>query len=378
MPGIPADITIAGRTPATIKGNLPPLINTLASARGGLRAGDDSGGGGGGSDPVGIIFESNFGNDTGLSITSTSGGATSAIPSGFDGVVASGDTGAEVLPVGPAGKNALRIKYDPALSQPSFSLSKALVPEGSGFSDIYFRYNLKFPDNFKFGDGTSTLAYWKWFRLAQNFDINDTSTLTENRPDSYYVVGNISSSPTWGTRFNITAAGNEEDGTVSERSAGSSGGPRAVIDWYDGISQQPADRRGHFTAMQGWDIDWDTNKGRFKTYGSGTSQEYHTLEIRVKAASSPGADDGLVELFFDGVGQGASIRISDKNAPDTGPFTGLPTAENPHGWNLIQFFDNMTSFNSDYALTGVDGWVDLADVVVSTERIGHSYIAGNS
>jgi len=38
MPGIPANITIAGRTPATIKGNLPPLINTLASARGGFRA----------------------------------------------------------------------------------------------------------------------------------------------------------------------------------------------------------------------------------------------------------------------------------------------------------------------------------------------------
>ena len=38
MPGIPANITIAGRTPATIKGRVAPLINTLASARGGFRA----------------------------------------------------------------------------------------------------------------------------------------------------------------------------------------------------------------------------------------------------------------------------------------------------------------------------------------------------
>jgi len=45
MPGIPANITIEGRTPATIKGNLPPLINTAEAARGGFRAGDDSGGG---------------------------------------------------------------------------------------------------------------------------------------------------------------------------------------------------------------------------------------------------------------------------------------------------------------------------------------------
>jgi len=57
MPGIPANITIEGRTPATIKGNLPPLINTTEAARGGFRAGDDSGGGG---DPVGVIFSENF------------------------------------------------------------------------------------------------------------------------------------------------------------------------------------------------------------------------------------------------------------------------------------------------------------------------------
>ena len=43
MPGIPANITIEGRTPATIKGRVAPLINTAEAARGGFRAGDDSG-----------------------------------------------------------------------------------------------------------------------------------------------------------------------------------------------------------------------------------------------------------------------------------------------------------------------------------------------
>jgi len=42
MPGIPENITIAGRTPATIKGNLPPLIDTAEAARGGFRAGDST------------------------------------------------------------------------------------------------------------------------------------------------------------------------------------------------------------------------------------------------------------------------------------------------------------------------------------------------
>jgi len=38
MPGIPANITIEGRTPATIKGRVAPLINTAEAARGGFRA----------------------------------------------------------------------------------------------------------------------------------------------------------------------------------------------------------------------------------------------------------------------------------------------------------------------------------------------------
>jgi hypothetical protein len=53
MPGIPADITIAGRTPATIKGRVAPLINTASAARGGYRAGDDLDGGNSGPLPEG-------------------------------------------------------------------------------------------------------------------------------------------------------------------------------------------------------------------------------------------------------------------------------------------------------------------------------------
>ena len=52
MPGIPENITIAGRTPATIKGNLPPLIDTAPAARGGFRAGD--------STTATLLFSENF------------------------------------------------------------------------------------------------------------------------------------------------------------------------------------------------------------------------------------------------------------------------------------------------------------------------------
>ena len=86
MPGIPENITIAGRTPATIKGNLPPLINTAPAARGGFRAGDDTGG----DNPVGVIFSEDFDNQPDFhnlmhSTTSSRSAADGDIlPEGFD------------------------------------------------------------------------------------------------------------------------------------------------------------------------------------------------------------------------------------------------------------------------------------------------------
>ena len=60
MPGIPATITIEGRTPATIKGRVAPLINTAEAARGGYRAGDDTGGG---ASPSGtVVFDTDMDN----------------------------------------------------------------------------------------------------------------------------------------------------------------------------------------------------------------------------------------------------------------------------------------------------------------------------
>jgi len=85
MPGIPENITIAGRTPATIKGNLPPLINTAEAARGGFRAGDDTGGG---ADPVGLFFQDNFNDQADWDATIAPGEAYAAagatLPTGWD------------------------------------------------------------------------------------------------------------------------------------------------------------------------------------------------------------------------------------------------------------------------------------------------------
>jgi len=372
MPGIPADITIAGRTPATIKGNLPPLINTAEAARGWFRAGDDA-------NPTGVLFETNFANDADYSITETGIWTETNKPAGFDSAICSGNSVAEVLAAGVDNKNVLRLKYGTNESQPEISFRKHLTKNTEmGFAELFFRFNVRFANNYKFGDGASELPYWKWFRLAQNQEPLVRQSWSENRADSYYVVGNFSVSPEYGSRPNIACAGNEEDGTVADRSAGSAGGPHALLDWY--IAGNPIPHKnntGYFERMPGWEIDWVTNPGRFQTYTDGVAQVFHTYEVRVKCASSPGADDGELEIYFDGVSQGAPRRIQDRYNPATGPFTGMPTAVNGSGFNAIHFFDNMTKFNDDFALSGVDGWMDVADLVVSTERIGHDYAAGN-
>jgi hypothetical protein len=369
MPGIPANITIPN---TTIKGRVAPFIDTARPN--GYRANDPANSGGGGG--VGVLFETNFSADTNYSISGTSNWEAGA-PTGFDLVQATGNCLIEVVPQGAAGANVMRLHYDPAQGQPVIGLRKHLTNDiNTGYDELYIRYKVRFPNAYKFGNGSVDLPYWKWLRLAQN-TAADLSGVFENRPDSYYVVGQIGGSINFAVKWSFAFAGNEEDGTDAERIKGSAGGPHATIDWYKAGNPLPhSAQAGYFEAMPGFDIDWATNPGRFESFTSGGSQSDHTIEMRIKTATAPGADDGVCELFFDGVSQGIFQRVTDAYSPDTGPITGVPTASNPAGWNAIQFFDNMSNFNLDFGQADVDGYVDIFDLVVSTERIGHDYAVG--
>lgn len=330
-------------------------------------------------DDVLVLFETTFDEDTGYSLTNQGTITQVTVPEGWDGARATGNSVIEVVAgAGVSSSNALRLKYGTNVSQPNINLFKHLTDDqNTGYDELYIRYKIKFADNWKFGDGSGVLPYWKWGRLWQNTDVSNQANWTENREDAYYVVWNIGGSSTFGIDWNIAAAGNEEDGTVSERALGSAGGPHALLDYYQTGNPLPhSGNAGYFNAIPGLDIDWTTNPGRFQLYTDGGSQDWHTIEFYFKAASSPGADDGDFRIYYDGVDQGSPFKIEDKYNPDTGPFTGFPTAANGSGWNFFSFFDNCVDLATDFGLAGVDGWLDVNDVVVSRSRIGHSYVAG--
>jgi len=326
------------------------------------------------------IFETDFSNDTGYSITNTGVITQINAPEGWDGAIATGNSTLEVLAaIGVGGSPAARLRYGTNVSQPTINLFKHLTGNQlTGYSELYIRYKVKFADNWKFGDGVAPFPYWKWGRLWQNTDPVSQSNWTENRDDSYYVVWNIAGGETYGIDFNISAAGNEEDGTSVERASGSAGGPHALLDYYITGNPLPhSDNPGYFNRAPQWDVDWTTNPGFFKTKAAEEAQDWHTVEFYVKCASSPGADDGDFRVYFDGQDQGTPPRISDKFSPETGPFSGLPTAANGSGFNMLVFFDNCSLLATDFDLAGVDGYIDVNDVVVAESRIGHDYVAGS-
>ncbi len=53
----------------------------------------------------------------------------------------------------------------------------------------------------------------------------------------------------------------------------------------------------------------------------------------------------------------------------------IPTTTMGSGYNMLVLFDNMAYWNENWGTTG--NGVFVSDVVVSTERIGHTYTAGS-
>ena len=343
------------------------------------------------SPPQGIIFETNFANDVGYSQDNSSflrpvnfeGNSIE----GFDGVNVGGLGNISVVSgEGVSGSNALKYTYDPTTtSDPTLTLGKHLTnDQDTGYNELFIRYNVRFPDSFKSGDGVLSVPFWKWFRLWQNTHPTDfassTNGWTENRENSYYMVFTWGGSPTFGIHAIGTFGVNDDISDATQRAFGSSGGPRWWQDSY--ISGNPlphSSNPGYFSTAFG-DITWGAGNGQF----TNTPNDWHTVEFRIKLATSKSANDGILEIWFDGVKQiNAFPRFDvdgDKTAGD--PLTladvdGIPTAKVGSGMNWISFFDNMSQWNEEFGDPSVDGFIYVNDYVVSTSPIGHTYIAGS-
>jgi len=315
-----------------------------------------------------IVFETDFSQDTGYRLTNAGFYSTDA-PTGWDGALVSNDSVAAVESgAGINGSNALRLSWG-TQSQPTISLAKHLTGnENTGFDELYIRYNVRLPNNFKAGSDGTDMKHWKWGRMWQNTSPRSAPTesgrWTENRANSGYVVWGVGSPIPW-TRWSSVWSENFGQGLES----GSAGGPKQGVDWF--VSN--ADSRvqdGYFESMA--DGAWAFDPAR-PGFLANTQQQYHTLEFHFKLATSDEAEDAVFELWFDGVKQDPWTRIGPGLSGGGPQRSGIPTTNRGSGFNFFLFFDNLAQWNRHWAQSEVDGYIDVNDVVVSTQYIGHNY-----
>lgn len=317
----------------------------------------------------GIIFETDFREDVGYRQNYNNGwNRNDTIPPvGFNAIRVGGDPGSFVEVVTDESQDgaALALHYRQASSgRSSISLARHLTGDrNTGYSDLYVRYKLKFPENFIAGDDGRGLPFWKWGRLWQNTSPEIDDTWTENRVGSGYVVWGLGS----GFQGNQHFYGAWSDNTVpGNHERGSNGGPMQTLNWYRSI-ENPAVEEGFFAQVGdgAWQFD---SQGFF----ANREQDYHTLEWHFVLTPDLSEGYGLFELFIDGV------RIIDpsniSNAYGAPVRQGVPTVIDGSGFNHITVFDNMQSWSELWGNPNFDGFVLIDDVVVSTQRIGHDYI----
>lgn len=296
-------------------------------------------------------------------------------PKGFDGAKAKGSGGyIKGMPgEGVDGSVALKFMWDPALGQPTTQLYKHLTgDENTGYDEVYIRYKIRLPDNFKAGrPELNSIPYWKFGRLWQNTGVATGAKWTENRVDSFYAVWNFGGSDKWG----VDAGGTFSANSGGDLTKGSSGGPRYSNDYYIGAGSYET-KPGHFRHFGNgaWDFHSDTRMLKNR------NQSWHTIEWRFKLSSNPTSGDGVFQMWFDGVEQ-VPDRISQgkAGAPVYDPQLGAnanPTAKHGSGYNMLIMFDNMAEWNKDWDEAGIEGGIYVNDLVISTQRIGHDYYVG--
>lgn len=344
--------------------------------------------------PSGIIFETNFANDGAYAQTQAPHGDWVDVqdnpPEGFAGVVT--DVNGRVYGVpgsGVDGSVAMKIEYGDQKSDPENMLYLHLTGDrNTGYPELYIRYNVRFPEGYTIGNPSADdIPFWKWLRLWQNTGPTEPGgDWSENRADSGYVVNNWSGEATYGyrTKHTFSAA------VGSNLAAGSNGGERYSSDWYNGIPADFTQAPGYFNAMGGGDWDFNPTTRQFVN----SPQTWHTIEWRFKLASSPTANDGVFQIWYDGVEQTPLQSISPGGgAPVLGDLAvnGIPTPPiaPSNGWNMLTVFDNMSGnvhseWDAPHIGAGetrnpedIKNGIFLNDLVVSTDRIGHDYQAGS-
>ena len=322
-----------------------------------------------------IIFETDFANDGNYHDSGTGLIKHTNLPEGFDGVRTNKGTISGAPGEGVNGSVAMKFEWPSGSTALATSLFKHLTGDKkTGLKEVYIRYRVKLPNNFKAGvgdtDSGTDLPYWKWGRLWQNSGLNGDGW-TENRTDSYFIVWNWGSGkPIWGLKNNLTFGEN-----LNTNGKGSAGGPRCGTYWFEGGG---SDEHGYHIGKPGhwdnvgagaWEFDHTTRR-----LLDDINQSWHTFEWRFKLSTTDTSNDGTFQVWFDGIEQFVPNVIGGIDQPVDQPSTtsSLLTAAKP-GFNLFTLFDNMARWSTDWDDPSVGGHILINDLVISTSRVGHEY-----
>jgi hypothetical protein len=106
-----------------------------------------------------------------------------------------------------------------------------------------------------------------------------------------------------------------------------------------------------------------------------TPQTWHTVEWRFNCSSTDTANDGIWQMWFDGVEQTPPAAATTPKVP-TQSVDQASTADSlitvaQSGFNMLTVFDNLAGVSNQWDTNEGGYW--LNDVVISRNRIGHTY-----
>lgn len=366
---------------------------------------DDSGQPPGGDDGD-VIFGTNFKNDAGVYY----GGGSLPIDSPFEGwdsihsrSATDDSAGSLMYAVDTGNPNGngpfLRMTHGKQY-QPLTRLDKHLTGDHTtGYDRVFVRFRVRFPPNFRRGGPDVASAHWKHGRLWQNTykrgHPNASDTTTENRADSGYCVwtfggdmkqGYDSRGATWGSPYNGRGTAGSSGGQRFRESYWQSGenDGATLHNRFQHIGAMELGERGKYDQIQ--NSDNDTNNLGFFKDREAASADWHTIQWEFQLASGTTdnpVQDGVSRFWVDGYEHATEMyEFESRNSGPTwhpddgpdGPFTGKHHINrNGSGFNFFSAYDNLAHWNHHWEDDDVDGWWDVADIVISREFIPEEY-----
>lgn len=222
----------------------------------------------------------------------------------------------------------------------------------TGYNDIYVRWRFKFDDNWCWGNGTNgSMVYFKTIRLWCGIDLEN---LGGKNPSStldfpYYAIFNWQDDNySTFSPFLLAKFVNNTTESVPTCPGTGWGPPCNEVTW------------------------WNNSAGQFSTLVSPLSsgcvqgtQQWHTIEHRLKLATSVAAADGVYQVWVDGV------EITGPSDPyDNSPYI------SDDGGNITYIILGDNGTGMSYWPASRHLYID--DFVISTSYIGTDYQIGDN